>query len=305
MRKVRRSFSDEFKAEAVRQVTALGRPISQVAHELSLRPEQLRGWKKKLVARGATAAPVRIETAEDEVRRLRRELAVLRQEHEFMEKRRRSSPEGQHEVRRGRSPSRRVPADPDVSCARCRPVGLLRLAGARVLGADADGCRAPRPDCGDPCPVAPGVRCPRTPARVARDGPRHLAASDTSADAGGAVCRAAAAALAGHDACRRRAAGRPESLGAPVHGRRAQSCVGGRPDVLLDADGWLYLAVVLDLCSRRVVGWATGRSPDAEVALLAWQRATALRQPAPGLLHHSDRGSSYACRRYQAALATQ
>ena len=56
-------------------------------------------------------------------------------------------------------------------------------------------------------------------------------------------------------------------------------------------EGWPYLAVVLDLCSRRVVGWATSPSPDAQVALAAWQRAVAVRQPAPGLLHHSDRGS--------------
>lgn len=70
-------------------------------------------------------------------------------------------------------------------------------------------------------------------------------------------------------------------------------------------EGWLYLAVVLDLCSRRVVGWATSRSPDAAVALVAWQRAAALRQPAPGLLHHSDRGSIYACRAYQEALAAR
>jgi len=70
-------------------------------------------------------------------------------------------------------------------------------------------------------------------------------------------------------------------------------------------EGWLYLAVVLDLCSRRVVGWATSPSPDAQVALAAWQRAVAVRQPAPGLLHHSDRGSIYAGGVYQAALVAQ
>ena len=70
-------------------------------------------------------------------------------------------------------------------------------------------------------------------------------------------------------------------------------------------EGWLYLAVVLDLCSRRIVGWATSATPDTQVALTAWQRATALRQPAPGLLHHSDRGSIYAGRAYQVALAQQ
>lgn len=86
MSKIRRSFSDEFKAEAVRQVTELGRPIGQVARELALRPEQVRVWKQQLIARGAAMAPVRVETAEEEVRRLRRELAVLRQEHEFLGK---------------------------------------------------------------------------------------------------------------------------------------------------------------------------------------------------------------------------
>lgn len=67
-------------------------------------------------------------------------------------------------------------------------------------------------------------------------------------------------------------------------------------------EGWLYLAVVLDLCSRRVVGWATSRSPDHHVALAAWQRAIALRQPTHGLLHHSDRGSIYAAGPYRDAL---
>src|SRR5690606_18730351 len=86
MSKVRRVFSDEVKEEAVRQGTELGRPVSQVARELALRPEQIRDWKQKLVARGAGTAPVRGETAEEEVRRLRRELAVLRQEHEFLGK---------------------------------------------------------------------------------------------------------------------------------------------------------------------------------------------------------------------------
>lgn len=67
-------------------------------------------------------------------------------------------------------------------------------------------------------------------------------------------------------------------------------------------EGWLYLAVVLDLCSRRVVGWATSRSPDHHVALAAWQRAIAWRQPGPGLLFHADRGSIYACAPYRDAL---
>lgn len=86
MSRIRRAFTPEFKQEAVRQVVEQGRPVSQVARELSLRPEQLRIWKQQLVAQGAVALPSRVESAEDEVRRLRRELAVLRQEHEFLGK---------------------------------------------------------------------------------------------------------------------------------------------------------------------------------------------------------------------------
>ena len=72
MTKIRRAFSPEFKQEAVRQVTELGRPLSQVARELNFRPEQLRGWTKQLVGSGAVAAVAaveRVETAEEEVRR--------------------------------------------------------------------------------------------------------------------------------------------------------------------------------------------------------------------------------------------
>lgn len=86
MSRIRRAFTPEFKQEAVRQVVEQGRPVSQVARELSLRPEQLRIWKQQLIVQGAVAPPGRVESAEDEVRRLRRELAVLRQEHEFLGK---------------------------------------------------------------------------------------------------------------------------------------------------------------------------------------------------------------------------
>lgn len=74
---------------------------------------------------------------------------------------------------------------------------------------------------------------------------------------------------------------------------------------LWTAQGWLYLAVVLDLFSRRVVGGAL--APHREVGLVTAALTMALgrRQPPPGLLHHSDRGSQYACGAYQALLAKQ
>ena len=56
------------------------------------------------------------------------------------------------------------------------------------------------------------------------------------------------------------------------------------------AEGWLYLAVILDLFSRRVVGWKLGKSLSAELVGSALQNALALRQPQAGLYFHSDRG---------------
>lgn len=66
--------------------------------------------------------------------------------------------------------------------------------------------------------------------------------------------------------------------------------------------GWLYLAVILDLFSRRVVGWATSDSVDRHLALAALNMALTVRRPARGLIHHSDRGSTYAAGDYRKAL---
>lgn len=67
-------------------------------------------------------------------------------------------------------------------------------------------------------------------------------------------------------------------------------------------EGWLYLAVVLDLYSRRVVGWQSSAQLDTALALGAWLMAVGRRCPPPGGLHHSDRGSQYASALYQQHL---
>ena len=66
--------------------------------------------------------------------------------------------------------------------------------------------------------------------------------------------------------------------------------------------GFLFLAVVIDLASRRVVGWAMREDLTAALALGALRMALAARRPAPGLLHHSDRGVQYACGAYRQLL---
>ncbi len=66
--------------------------------------------------------------------------------------------------------------------------------------------------------------------------------------------------------------------------------------------GWLYLAVLLDLYSRRVVGWAMGETLERRLCLDALRMALGSRNPLPGLVHHTDRGSQYASHEYRELL---
>ncbi len=68
------------------------------------------------------------------------------------------------------------------------------------------------------------------------------------------------------------------------------------------AEGWLYLALVLDLFARKIVGWASSPSMPQELTLEALQVALGWRDPEAGLLHHSDRGSQYAAKDYRDVL---
>ncbi|HET6231920.1 MAG TPA: IS3 family transposase, partial [Longimicrobiaceae bacterium] len=67
--------------------------------------------------------------------------------------------------------------------------------------------------------------------------------------------------------------------------------------------GWLYLVLILDLASRRVVGWAMGAAQNTALVLDALEMAVQSRRPAPGLILHSDQGCQYTSRAYQDRLA--
>jgi putative transposase len=83
-----------------------------------------------------------------------------------------------------------------------------------------------------------------------------------------------------------------------------------RPDQAWVADityvwtlaGWVYLAAVMDLCTRKIVGWAISHSLETSLVKEALQQALAMRRPVAGLLHHSDRGCQYASSAFQALL---
>jgi putative transposase len=96
----------------------------------------------------------------------------------------------------------------------------------------------------------------------------------------------------------------------PIFPNLAEDMVPTGPDQLWVADltyirvltGFVYLAVILDAWSRRVVGWAVSRRIDAELAAAALEAAISIRRPPPGCVHHSDRGSQYASEPYRGKL---
>jgi putative transposase len=97
----------------------------------------------------------------------------------------------------------------------------------------------------------------------------------------------------------------------PIFPNRAKDMIVAGPDQLWVADityvaifaGFVYVAVILDAWSRRVVGYAISRSMDARLTVAALKVAIARRKPPPGCVHHSDRGSQYAAQVYRETLA--
>lgn len=67
-------------------------------------------------------------------------------------------------------------------------------------------------------------------------------------------------------------------------------------------EGWVYLAVIMDLYSRRVVGWSLSNRMKQDLALRALDMAVAIRRPEPGCIHHTDRGAQYCAHEYQKRL---
>ena len=84
----RRRFSREFKIEAVRMITESGHSLAQIGRDLGVRPDMLRRWRKKLAEEGDRAFPGggQLPPADEEVRRLRRELSQVREERDILKK---------------------------------------------------------------------------------------------------------------------------------------------------------------------------------------------------------------------------
>jgi putative transposase len=83
---------------------------------------------------------------------------------------------------------------------------------------------------------------------------------------------------------------------------RPNQCWGADITYLWTAEGWLYLAVVLDFFNREILGWSFKEQLSADLVIDALTMAWFRRRPAPGLIHHSDRGVQYASQAFQATL---
>lgn len=102
----------------------------------------------------------------------------------------------------------------------------------------------------------------------------------------------------------------PHEFAPPAPNRLQQRFVAAAPNRIWAGDltaiatraGWVYLAVILDLYSRRVIGWAMSRKPEQHVALTALQMALTHRRPQPGGIHHTDQGATYTSLAYQRQL---
>ena len=306
MAKARRTFTPEFKIQAVKLVTEQGKSVAEVARELDLGESMLRSWKQALAATGARAFPGHGNppALEEELRRLRAENKRLQMERDILKKR-----DGL--LRRGV-----VVTYGFVEAHReRRPVRLM----CQVVGVAPGGYYGWRGR-----PVSPAAQ--RREALVgaiqavygeakARYGSPRIHAELVAR--GEACCVNTVAELMREHGVAARTTRKFRCTTDSNHGRPVAEDVVGRqfepeaPNQVWTADvtciptreGWLYLAAVEDLYSRRIVGWSMGERIDSRLVVDALEMAVSRRLPGAGLVAHSDRGSRYASEHYQRLLA--
>ena len=300
-RRKHRRFSPEFKTEAVRLVTSTSEPIAKIARDLGVAPQSLRAWMN--AARPAPATPL-TEDERSELLRLRRELRRVEQERDILKK-----------ATAFFRPAERVIFAFILTEKAHYPVRTL----CAVLQVSPSGYYAWR---GRPL-VSPQVRANRAlQARIraihaashGRYGsPRiHRALQDDGERVGRRrmMRQMRLTPLRGRPRRRFRLTTQADALAAPAAKPLQQRFAVAAPNRVWTADitalptgeGWLYLAVLLDLDARRIVGWAVRPTLETELVCAAWHQAIAVRTVPRGLLHHSDRGCQYTSAQYQALL---
>ncbi|WP_201365110.1 IS3 family transposase [Dictyobacter formicarum] len=305
MAKKQRVYTTEFKQEAVQLMETSGKSIAQLARDLGVSDSALHSWRKSIAHHGNQAFPGKGHQTEleEKLRRLERENEILRQERDILKKtgaylRATAMMKYQCIFEHHQDyPVKRMCAAFSVSesgyyawlkretCQRAKANELLLHEIEQIFHEHRSVYGSPR------IHVAlrdQGMQCGRK--RVAR------------------LMR-----LHGISARRRRS--RVQTTNSehsfPIAANLLnRNFTAETPDRVWVSDftyvgtreGWLYLATVLDVYSRRVVGWSMSHERTEELVLAALQMAVTWRKPAPGLIHHSDRGSQYASLCYQSQL---
>ncbi|MFD2577553.1 IS3 family transposase [Novosphingobium colocasiae] len=297
----RRKFSREFKLEAVRLVRERGVSVAQASRDLDIHQNVLRKWVREFTADPRDAFPGhgQMKPEQLEIERLRREVAKLKAERDILKKPPPTSRRTRYEVRlhreknRGiwavawlcealgvsrsgfhawltRAPSRRAREDDEIGAkVRASHIGSYRTYGARRVWHDllADGVS---------CGLHRVERLMRVQGLRAR--PRRRGLPKDHGDR---------SVIAGNVLDRQFTADRPN-----------QKWVADFT-YIWTAEGWLYVAAVIDLFSRRVVGWSMSSSMTAQLVTDALIMAIWRRGKPDALLHHPDQGSQYTSEQFQ------
>ncbi|MBL8588750.1 MAG: IS3 family transposase [Methylobacteriaceae bacterium] len=301
----RRRFGREFKVEAVRLIKDRGVSVAQASRDLDVHENVLRKWVRDFAADPAQAFPGhgQMKPEQLEIEKLRREVAKLKAERDIPKKGRSLLREG-HDMRfvfiakhRGiwpvawlcealdvsrsgfhawlnRAPSKRSREDEEIGAkVRASFIGSARTYGARRVWRDvlAEGI-----DCG----LHRIERLMRAQALRARPRRRGLPKDDGQ-----------------------RSTIAPNMLDREFHAERPNQRWIADFTYIWTAEGWLYVAAVIDLFSRRVVGWSMKAEMTAQLVTDALIMAIWRRGKPDALLHHSDQGSQYASEQFQKLMA--
>ncbi|HEX5269794.1 MAG TPA: IS3 family transposase [Gemmataceae bacterium] len=306
MARKRRTYTPEFKAEAVKLVTQQGYSVAEAARSLGIHETLLRSWKQALEAQGDQDFPGhgKLPPFEEELRRLRAENQRLRAERDILKKANGALRPGGDvtfsfiDEHRSQWPVRRLCDALGVSPAgyyawRDRPASARQqrqealLVGIRAIHAEFKArYGSPRIHAelvarGQPCCVNTVAQAMREAGIAAKTAKKFRCTTDSNHDLPVAE----------------NLLGRQFDPASPNEAWVADITY------IPTREGWLYLAAVEDLYSRRVVGWSMADRLASRLVADALALAVERRLPGEGLLAHSDRGSQYASDHYQSLLA--
>ncbi|WP_429925424.1 IS3 family transposase (plasmid) [Agrobacterium vitis] len=295
-------FTDAFKAEAVRLARTSGRPLRAISDDLGVGLSTLGKWVSAHKEADLLSGPH--EDTAKELARLRKENEILRQERDLLKKAGRLLCKGNHEMKFKVIAAEKANVPVQRACT---------LLGVSESGYYAWDIRKPSLRQRTDMVLLAHIRAQFTTSHETYGSPRMTV--ELKED-GVCVGRHRVARIM-HDnglkALQKRRFKRTtdsDHKGPVTPNILDQDFAATGPNQKWGVDityvwttqGWLYLAIVVDLYSRRIIGWATSDRMKQDLALTALRRAIAIRRPPKDVIHHSDRGSQYCATDYQKLL---